>query len=192
MHQEAFGHFELQPSGRQPGIGKGTGDGRDEIGLPELDRRHVDRDVQLTPSGAICAGGPQHPGTERVDGARFLRERDDFGWRQHAADRVAPAQERFHPDQRTADAVDLRLVEELQSTMDQRRPQVGLGLAALPELPVHRGLVEAVLIASGALRPVERQVGLLQQPRRVVAVLGHHGDTDTDRHLRRRPIQVER
>ena len=84
--------------------------------------------------------------------------------------RMAPADQRLDPDQRAGGAIDLRLIADLQLALGQRQAQLGLGLAAQPQLPVHAGLEEAEAVPAAVLGPIQRHVGALQQLRLVMPV----------------------
>ena len=114
------------------------------------------------PGGRLGAGGPQHPLPDLLDQAGILGDRNEIGRRNHAAQRMPPAQQRFTAGDVVVAQIDQRLVVEFKSALDQRHPQFALELAAKVGLLLHARFEEAIGPASGGLRGIHRQIGALQ------------------------------
>src|SRR5207249_12187858 len=77
----------------------------------------------VAPLLGLTAGLPQHPVLERDDQAVLFGHRNELGWRDQAALRMAPAREGFDANDPSGSNVDLRLrseehTSELQSRFD--------------------------------------------------------------------------
>ena len=94
--QHGLGDFEFEPVRARPEAASAPAIRSASVGAFELDRRDVDREPDMRrPGRGLGAGGAQHPFAELVDQAGVLRDRDEFGRRDHAAFGMAPAQQRL-------------------------------------------------------------------------------------------------
>ena len=101
--QAAFGQH-LQDHARQVRVG-------------QLHRRDVDTDLHryrraVVPPGGLVAGPGEYPRADRDDQSAVLGEGDELQWRQGAALRMVPAQQRLETDGRPAGQLDDRLVPQ--------------------------------------------------------------------------------
>ena len=95
-HDGRFRHLHFQAARRKSGLEQDGMDGFGEIVAAELHRRQVDGDgAGDLALGGVAAGGAQRPFAHRHDGSGFLRERNEFRRRDHAALRVPPSHQGF-------------------------------------------------------------------------------------------------
>ena len=155
----------------------------------ELPRRQVDRHLELharlAPRDALRGGGLQHPLAQRVDQAGFLGQRNEHLRRHAAVLRVGPAQQRLGADDRAVVDAHHRLVVQPQRVVGQRRAQRRLQRVLAQPVLGQVGVEELERVAAEFLRPVHRDVGVLQQLFRIVGIVRVHGDAD-----RRRDVDV--
>ena len=83
LHDHRFGQFKLQPLRVKLGILQCLGHNLDDVVLPALARRKIDRDRQprhpLTlPERGLSTGLAQHPFAKRQDDSGFLGQRDEL------------------------------------------------------------------------------------------------------------------
>ena len=149
-------------------------DVRDEVRLGELAGGEVDADderprgrVPALPVADLLARRLEHPAADRQDESRLLRERDERQRRHEAADRVLPAEERLHADHPAAAELHERLVVEAQLRPLDGAPKVVLERGAVQRLGVHLGVEHHGGPDGVQLRPVERDLGLLEEVPRV-------------------------
>ena len=91
---------------------------------------------------------------------------------------MTPAYQRLDAGEVLAGEIELRLVLEYEFLALERPAQISFQASAGPDFGVHRRLEEAKPIAAFILRPVEREVGVLEQPGRIAAVIGEQRDAD--------------
>ena len=133
----------------------------------------------------VAAGLAQHPVADLDDQAHLLGDRNELGRRDHAAQRMRPAQQRLAGRDLLGLQVEQRLVVDLEGVVGERVAQVELEAAARLRRDVHVRLEEAPGAALVGLGPIERHVGVLEQVVGVGAVARRHGDADAgaDDHL---------
>ena len=141
--------------------------------------------ISSRPVRRVGAGGAQHPFADRHDQPVRLGDRDEVVGRDHAAGRMAPAQQRLEAGDATAGNVDQRLVMDLELAFGQRAAQIGFELPSLQGGALQVLLEEAMAASPLRLRLVEREVGVLGQFVGVGAVGGEQRDADAgaDRHF---------
>ena len=89
-HDQAFRNFEFQAAALESWpMGQRICHGTHEIGLRELQRRHVYRErnsllIRLSPSRDLIACILQYPGADRQDHSCLFSDRDEFRWRNTA------------------------------------------------------------------------------------------------------------
>src|SRR5882757_8854805 len=113
------------------------------------------------------------------DEAAFLGDRDEGCGRNHAALWIVPANERLEPDNFAAD-LRLRLVIKVKFIPRDGGTEFMLDRAPLAQPVIHFDLEEARRAATGGLRAVERCVGIVEQRRRVRAVVRKDRNADAD------------
>src|SRR5258707_6519665 len=113
------------------------------------------------------------------DEADFRGDRDEGCGRNHAALWIVPANERLEPDHFAAD-LRLRLVIEVEFIPRDGGTEFMLNRAPLAQPVIHFDLEEARRAATGGLGAVERCVGIVEQRRRVRAVVWKDRNTDAD------------
>ena len=133
----------------------------------------------------------QHARAERLDHPGLLGDGNELGRRNHAAHRVAPAQQRLHGAGAARLQVDLRLVGEKELVLQQAAPHVRLELQPRLHARIHVGRVEPVRVAADLLGRVHRGVGLLDQRDGVVGVEREHRNPDRARQRGRLVGQAE-
>src|SRR5215211_2947462 len=177
--------------GTQSRIQQNRMDKARQIAMAKLDGRKVDRDVQRPRPGCrLAAGFTQNPFADRDDEPALFRQRNEGVWRNVAAARMMPAQERLEADDLAADQ-GLRLVVQRELAVLDRRSQVVLEGAPLPQPLVHVGLEEPDGAASFLLGAVQGRVGIGQQRSRVAAVGRIDGNADTQIGAQAMTLDVE-
>ncbi|MHC2438586.1 hypothetical protein ACVMB0_005961 [Bradyrhizobium sp. USDA 4451] len=185
--QHRLGDLEFQPARVEPALGERIGNLQRQRLRPELDRRDVDRKPYMRrPGRRLDAGGAQHPLPDLLDQSGLLGDRYEIRRRDHAAHRMAPAQQRLAAGHFVAAQVDQRLVMQFEAALGQRGPQIGLKRTAQIGLLLHRRIEEAIGPAAGGLGRVHRKVGAFQQAEQVGAVA--RGDRDADTGIARQPM----
>ena len=138
--------------------------------------------IVVRPAGGIGAGLLQNPFAQRHDQAGLFGDRDELDGRHHAPFGMMPADEGLAAGDLAAFDVDDRLIVELELVVHDRLAQIQLEGAARLHAGVHLELEEAVDAAAVGLGAVERQIGVLHQGVRLVAVARGHGDADAGPH----------
>src|SRR5208283_5306507 len=95
------------------------------------------------PGDELPAGVAQRPRAKSLDHPRFLGDGDELGRADHAALRIAPAQQRLHAERPAGIHVDLRLIDKEELIVHHPAPHVGLELQARLYADVHVRGVEA-------------------------------------------------
>eukprot|EP01136_Pigoraptor_vietnamica_P033089 Opistho-1_new@95611 len=180
--QDRLGQLELEPGRRQFGLGQHRRHAVDEVGLLELQRRHVHRHhhraALCTPQRGLAHRLAQHPVTQRDDEAALLRDRNELARRDVAEVGISPAQQRLGTDHRARGDVDLRLVVQPEVAALQRQAHRVVQLHARQQVDVHLRLVEAEAGTAALLHAVHRGVGVLDQVVHRLAVVRVHRDAD--------------
>ena len=179
LQQHGFGDFELEPPDRQFGGGERALHHSDQVLAAELRGRQIDRELDVVgPGGGVGAGLAQDPFAERADQPDFLRERNEFVGRNHSAFRMPPAHQSLDTAGAQRDDIDDALIVNLEFLARDRVAQIHFERAPQPRFGIHLVLEEAVIVAAFALGAIEREVGILQELRRVGAVVRRNGDAD--------------
>ncbi len=103
LEHHALGQLDLQEARLEAGLGKRGLDqvttvlSRNWIGERLTDRRKR-RHPGMPPEPLLAAGPREHALGQRRDQADVLGEADELGRPDHAAPRMAPAQQRLHAD----------------------------------------------------------------------------------------------
>ena len=172
----ALGHLEAEPARVHGGLGE-SGRGRiDDVPACELPRGQVDRypDVAVEragrlPARVVAARLGQDPAAERVDHPGVLGDADELAGRDKAALRVLPAHERLEPCHAARRELYLRLVGDPKLVLVERGAQLRLELPPLHRPRAQRLAEDLVASAAALLRPVHREVGVVDQRIRVHA-----------------------
>ena len=179
LEQHRLGDFDLEPARVEAGFAQHLLDRLDDVAAAELAGRQVDGHAHMVrPRRARPAGLAQHPFAEIDDQAHFLGDGNELGRRDHAAQRVRPAQKRLAGGNLARLQIEQRLVEDLEGVVGERVAKVELKAAARVRPHVHLGLEEAPGAALVGLGPVERHVGDLEQVVRPGGVVGRQRDAD--------------
>ncbi|MNE42551.1 hypothetical protein D3C80_1366810 [compost metagenome] len=144
-----------------------------QVHMAQLHRRQVDRDlVRLGPTGGLLAGLTQDPLADRQDQARLLGHRDEVRRRDVTAVLVLPAQQDLIARRLAGLNRGLDLIVQLEPLVIHGLAQ-GLGDAtAGADGLVHVRFVEADVLGQRGLGAIHGQVGVVDQGRQVVGVLG--------------------
>ena len=160
----AFGHLELDPVAGQLVAGQRLADDVGKRWQDDLLGADVERDGdRLGPGCGRAAGLVDHPFADHRHQAAFLRDRDEHVGRHEAALRVIPADQRLEADQLLGLGVDQRLEDEMELLGRNRRAEVVFEADAVLLLRLQLGREIAGEAAAGALRLIEREVGLEDQ-----------------------------
>jgi hypothetical protein len=92
LEQHALGDLEHEASGIDVMLGNGPAQRSLEVGVAELDRREIHRDLQLRPTLGIPHRPVEDPLPERGKEAGILGDRDEVCGRHLSMLRMAPAQ----------------------------------------------------------------------------------------------------
>ena len=151
-------------SGGRPEFFSADADDVEQLGLLELDRRQVHRDLDVVgPPHRVVAGATDHPLAERHDQPGLLGERNELVGRDQPAGRMPPAHQRFHAAPLPGLDVEERLVVHLELASCDGVAQIAFEGVAGFELGRHRLVVDRVAVPARRFRPIERKVRLLQQ-----------------------------
>src|SRR5207237_535890 len=104
-----------------------------------------------------------HPRTDRDNQPGILGDGNEIGWRNEAAGRVTPADQRLERADAVLLEVKQRLVVELELAALDRQPKVGLKLAADLRAFVEALLEERESAAAGLLGAVEGKIGAAEK-----------------------------
>ena len=140
----------------------------------------------------MCADGLQYPAADRDDQAGLLGDRDELVGRDHPALGVAPAQQRFQPDDTLVGEVDQWLVVQLELPTLDRVAQVRLDRHPLNQVIAQRDVEDLEPPAALLFGEVHRGVGVAQQLLRGLAAVVADRDADGggDEHLT--AVELER
>src|SRR6478609_5379653 len=145
LQQHRFRYLQFEPMRREAGSLQRFLYRRDQIWILELHRRKIDRDADVPrPLRRIHAGLPQHPLADRHDQAGFFRQRNEIGWRDHAAQRMIPPRQGFETHDHVLGNVADRLVIDLEFIAPQRGTQVEFQQPPRLCAGVHPSLEETV------------------------------------------------
>ena len=179
MDQHRLGDFDLEPLWRQARGGECARDPQRQRRRLQLDRRDVDGQPDMRrPAGGLGTGGLHDPVAEFVDQPGVLGNRDELRRGNHAAFRMAPAQQRLAARHLAAREIQQRLVVEFEAAIGQclakillhGEPRLGAG--------VHGRFEEPMGPAATGLGGVHREVGVLDQLIEFGAVLRRQRDAD--------------
>ena len=182
-----LGDVEHELRRREPGPVERIGDEAHEAAIGELLRRDVDGDrrgpaigERGRPGGGLATGLAQHPRADPRDQARLLGDRKKARGRDEPPSRVRPAHERLDPHHGPIAQRHERLVGDPQFASVEAVVQVGLGLQAIAELGVQRGVEDLHRARRSALRAVQRGRCITHEARRGRAGAGER-DAGTGR-----------
>ncbi len=100
---------------------------------------------------------------------------------------MLPANEGLEPDDTAANEVDLGLIMEQKLAALERAAQIGLEVEAIDTAIIHPCFqsVETVIVSAIVLGLARSDMGVLQQRRRILAVIGVDADAHAcrDKHL---------
>ena len=102
----------------------------------------------------------EHPLPKGQNERRCLDERQEIGRLEQAARGVTPADQRLHPDNQPGHQLDLRLKVEFQFIAFKGLPQIVSKSDSLMRLTVEVVAIEAILVTTFFLRPIESNIGL--------------------------------
>ena len=169
---------------RQAGIFEDAQDVVDEIGVPDLRGRYIDRDFArhftgVEPCFRLDGGLAQDPKSHVADQLRAFRNRNEFGGGNVAQRRVGPAHQRLvahHPPGRQ---VHLRLIVDGQpGVFADRAAQIAGHRHLALRGDAHARLEKLETPAAFFLGAIEREIGVAQEivERRPVARQGCDAD----------------
>ena len=143
----------------------------------------VDRDPGWHETLTAPQGNPaqhlgQHLLAQRDDQSGFHRRGNEARRGDVAEDWILPAQQGLGAHQLAAGQRGLRLIDDLEAVVVDRRPQAGLQRHALLHQGLHLRGEKPEAIAALRLGLVQRGVGVLQEAGRGVAVGGEEADPD--------------
>ena len=175
--QDRLGNFKFELARRKPGFRERRGDLQGKGVISELNRRHVDRQLDvLRPGRRLGTGLGEHPFSELADQAAVFRDRYEFGRRNHAAHRMMPAQQRFASRDLIVPQIDQGLVVDIESAFTEpavcdHPPHILFEHAAGLDAGVHVALEEAIGPPPVGLGAVHGKVGVFQQLIEIGAIL---------------------
>src|SRR5262249_5739847 len=147
VHRETFGQLNLQVARVEARHAQRLGDRFDDIAFAELARRdvyrHDDRRMSYSlPLARVRTGGMQHPAADRHDESGVFRHRYKTRWRDEAALRYAPAQQRFGATDLAGVHVDAWLVVQQELVARQGATQAMFNIEPLDQCVVQLGREE--------------------------------------------------
>ena len=118
------------------------------------------------------------PRPDLDDEPGFFRHRNEIGWRDPAAQRIVPADQRLKRADPVGGEIEQWLEIELEFAALDAPAQRCLGLAAQLGALVEAFLEEAIGPAPRFLRPVEREIGVPHQRLDILAIRPRNGNSD--------------
>ena len=167
VQQQTFGQLQLQGARIGPGLGNGSNDLFDKIGLVKLPGADVDGDAQVRhvrvagPSGQLGAGRLQHPLPQGQNLTTVFGQGNEQAGGDEPALGVAPANEGLATDDLVG--MHLRLEEQLEMPLLQAGAHFGFHLHTLLNGHVHIRGVELQRIAASGFGLVHGQIGAFEQ-----------------------------
>ena len=133
------------------------------------------------PALRVARGPRQHVRPELGDEVGFLRHRHEVGGVEGAEPRMLPAQLGLEAGQRLGGEVEDRVIDDLELLLVERGAQLALQRHPPVGVGAHLGVVDLDAVGARALGAVHGDLGVLQEPGRVLvgAVVG--GDADRGR-----------
>ena len=194
-HHGVLGDLALQQAaGNLPAL-QDVGDRLGQRRVDDVRGGEIDRDRQLVarppPRGALAHRGVEHPARDVGDEAGALGEPEELVRSQEPAFGVLPAHEGLHADDAAAAQRDLGLEVQDELVVVEGAAQLAQELEALGRVGVARGRV-GLDVRAGALGLVHGDVGVAQQGRDVLAVVGLERDADRGAELDGDAAHVER
>src|SRR5688572_2747630 len=177
LNQSALGELELDEAGID-GMRLQHGSQRiREIGLVEVHRGHVDRDAGHGHAGGfpalqLAANLFHDPETDRNDVPALLGHGHELAGADAPALRVVPMQHRFDDVDAMIGEPDLGLIKKLELPSRDGVFEICLESMVGEDLLVHARREELERVASALLRLIHRDVGVVQQGHRLLAVRG--------------------
>ena len=197
-HGDAFGHLQLQVARREPGLRQDALDHTGQVAAVELARRNVDRHGevgrtrQVPPCAGLGAGAAQHPFADGHDQAAFLGQGNEFGRRNRAAVRMAPAYQGFHAHDAPARNAELGLIMQRQLIAFQGVAQRISQLQPVERAGVHFLRVALISVAAAPFHGVRRALRVLDQRDGVLPVGRINGDAGAERDEELAPVDPQR
>jgi hypothetical protein len=180
-HHGVLGDLALEQSARDFPALQDVCDRLGQRRVDDVRGGQVDRHGQLharaSPRGALAYRGVEDPARDVPDQAGALGEAEELVRAQQPPLRVLPADERLHADHAAAAQRDLGLEVQDEFVVVEGVPQLAQELEALGRVGVARGGV-GLDVRSRALGLVHRHVGVAQERRDVLAVVGLQRDAD--------------
>ncbi len=105
---------------------------------------------------------------------------------------MTPSQKRFEADHTLGHEIDQRLVEQLELFPRQPSTHIQLELSTKLEARIHLSLEEAERATLLGFGPIERDVGVFEQCRSGVPVIGHERQPDGHADLDLMAVDIER
>ena len=178
-NEHGLGDFKLEPAGGEARRRQRRHDFQRQGAALELNRRDVDREPDIVrPGRGFRASGGQYPLAERVDQAGFLGNRNKLDGRNHAALRMAPAQQRLAAGDPVVLQVETRLIIDLEAAIDDRLAQIHFENAARADLGVHFRFEKTIGAAAGGLGRIHCEIRILQDLVEIGTVLRRQRDAD--------------
>ena len=175
LHEYRFGQFKLEQWRAQSSRAQRVADHLHEIGLLELQRRHVDRHrhrrAGVLPRSRLAYRLFQHPVADRDDEPGLLGQRDEDGGRNLPQFRVAPPDQRLSAYHGAGGEGDLGLVVQPEAPLLHGQAHGMVHFHARQHIDVHLRLVKAEIPAPAFLDAVHRDVRILDQLVERLAVL---------------------
>ena len=140
----------------------------------------------------LAAGAVEDALGQRPDQPDVLGQRDELGGPDHAAARMAPAQQRLDAGDPAALEVALRLVVDGELVGGEGLAQLALEQAGTARHEVHLRREEAAAVAAVRLGPVHRELGVLEQPVGGLAVGREQRDADAGAGVELLAVEHER
>src|SRR2546421_690527 len=159
-HDEAFGDFKIERTPSGSCFLDGAAYGLDEVPLPQLNRRHVDRDARWTPVlHAPTAGVLQcfayRPLADLQDHPGFLEYGDELYGRDQSRFRILPPDQGLEPGDAAAPSIHFRLIVQDELIQFDRLAKLVLEQQGLRDPRMHFRTIEQILFS--------RFLGLLQR-----------------------------
>ena len=182
VHDYAFGQFQFEGAGVEPGLLQDAGHGIGETGSRELGSRDVYghlhwRQTRAAPLHHPAACLLQYPAPDGDDKAALLGHGNELRWRDDPQLGMVPDQQRFEAHKVAPDA-ELRLVAQLEFAVLQGAAQSVLDLQRLQRRGIDFRDEKLKVVLAPILRAVHGAVGVALQGGGVLSVPGINADSD--------------
>src|SRR6185503_4296288 len=143
------------------------------------------REPRILPRHALLTRHPQNPITKLNDQPAIFRQRNELIRIQQPETRMLPTHQRFHSYQLKSTRIDLRLIMNDKLVALERSTQIAFEHELFERASSSARSVKLIIAPALLFRPIQSGACVLQQARRVAAILrvDNNADTTVDKHF---------